>query len=81
MGEISQQRGTVRRMHNFGVKLHAVNLARVISDGRKRRVVAGADHRKPVRQSVHPVAMAHPYGQRVASRCEAVKQAVRGLNR
>ncbi len=58
--EIGEQLGAVRRVHHFGVELHAVDLALVIGDRGERRAVRDADAAEALRQLGHAVAVAHP---------------------
>ena len=74
MHEIGEELGAVRRVHHFGVELHAVELARVVGDGRERRAVRHADGAEAVRQLGHAVAMAHPDLRALALRPDAIEQ-------
>ena len=60
MGEVLQHFGAIGRMHHFRVKLHAVNLARLIGNRRIGRIFRCADNAEPVGQIIDAVAMAHP---------------------
>ena len=59
--KIREQFGAVRRVHNFRVELHRIDLARFVCDGGEWCAVGFGNHVKPVRDRVHTVAMAHPY--------------------
>ena len=59
--EIGDQRGPLGRMHHFGMELDAVELARIVGDGGKRRAGGDAHGTKARRQLGHPVAVAHPH--------------------
>ena len=59
--EVAQERGAVRRVHDFEVELGGIEPACFIGDDGDRRVARGAEHAEAVGQFRHPVAMAHPY--------------------
>ncbi len=61
MGEVSQQRCAVRRVHHLGMELHAVIVPRIVGDRRERRALRHANHAEPWRQRRHPVPVAHPH--------------------
>ena len=52
VGEVAQQLRAVRRVHDLGVELHAVEAPRVVGDGGERRALAAADAAEAGRQAV-----------------------------
>ena len=72
--EIGDERRAFRRVHHLGVELHAVELARVVGDGRERRAGRDADGAEAGRQLGHAVAMAHPHLRALAFLEHAVEQ-------
>ena len=60
-GEILQKRRAARRVHHFGMELHAVEAALIVGDGGEGRAVADRDDAKARRQGHDAVAMAHPH--------------------
>ncbi len=58
--EIADQRRAVRRVHDFRMELHRVELAGVVADDRDRRALRLAEHAKAWRQFGDAVAVAHP---------------------
>ena len=74
MDEIGEQRRAARRVHHFGMELHAVETARIVGDGRERRAGRDADGAEAGRQPRHAVAMAHPYGSLLADLEHALEQ-------
>ena len=61
MGEIAQQLAALRRVHDLGMKQHAIETPGVIGDRGVGRGLAGRHRAKAGRQCVDPVAMAHPH--------------------
>jgi len=59
--EIPEQRRALRRVHDLGVELHAVELARIVGDCRERRAGRDADGAESGRKPGHAVAVAHPH--------------------
>ena len=74
MHEISDKLGAVRRVHHFGVELHAVEFARIVGNGRERRAVRHCHGAEALRQGGHAVAMAHPHRRSLARPPHATKQ-------
>ena len=72
--EIGEQRRAFRRVHHFGVKLHAVQPPRIVGDGRERRPGRDAHGAEAGRQPRDAVAMAHPYPCPLADLKHAVEQ-------
>ncbi len=72
--EIAQQRGAARRVHHLGMELHRVELALLVRDGGKRRVVRDADHLEAIGQPRDAVAVAHPHGVPGAFLPDALEQ-------
>ena len=61
MDEIAQHLAPSRRVHDFGMELHAVEPARFVGDGGERRILADvATTSKPGGIAVDAVAVAHP---------------------
>ena len=60
MGEVAQQRGTMRRVHHLRMEQQPIEPPRVIGDGGERCALAYAHDTEPRRQPCHTVAMAHP---------------------
>ena len=61
VGEIGEQRRPLRRVHHFGMELHAVEAPLVVGDRGERRALAHRNDAKPRRQGLDPVAVAHPH--------------------
>ena len=61
VGEIAQQLGALRRVHDLGMEQHAVKPAAVVGNRRVGRRFAGRHRAKAGRQHIDAVAMAHPY--------------------
>ena len=59
--EVLEQGLAARRVHDFGMELHAVDAPGVVGDRGERRGVRRRDHAKPGRQSYDLVAVAHPH--------------------
>ena len=77
--EVAQERGTARRVHDFGVEHHGIEAPLLVRDDRERRVVARAEHMEARRQRGHAIAVAHPDIVARAERPHAVDK--RGLSR
>ena len=59
--EVLEQGLAVRRVHDLGMELHAVDAPGVVGDRGERRGVRGRDHAKAGRQRDDLVAVAHPH--------------------
>ncbi len=79
VGEILQKRRAVRRVHDLGMELHAVEAPLVVGDGGEGCALADAHHLESRGQLVDPVAMAHPHLLARALFPQAVEEiAIRG---
>ena len=74
VGEISQQRRPVRRVHHLRMELHAVKAPCVIGDRREGRACGDRNGAEPRRQRRHPVAVTHPHRLASALDPDAVEQ-------
>ena len=74
MHEVGNELGAVGRVHDFRVKLHGVEVALLIGDGRERRVLAGRDDFEAFGQARDAIAVAHPNLMAFAGRPRAVEQ-------
>ena len=61
MGEVAQQLGALGCVHDLGMEQHAVKPAAVVGDGGIGRRFARRHRPEAGRQSVDPVAVAHPH--------------------
>ncbi len=61
MGEVAQQLGALRCVHDLGMEQHAVKPAAVVGDRGIGRRFARRHRAEAGRQSVDPVAVAHPH--------------------
>ncbi len=80
MGEIAQQRRAVRRVHDLGMELHAIDAPRIIGDRRERRTVGHRHGAEPGRDAVDAIAVAHPHLLARADRPDAVEQRAIGAH-
>ena len=58
--KLRRQRRAVRRVHDLGVELDGVEVARLVGDRREGRVLRDADDLEARGQARDPVAVAHP---------------------
>ncbi len=72
--EIGEERGTIRRVHHFGVELDAIETPRIVGDRRERRAGRDADGAEARREPRHAVAMAHPHRGPLAHLEHALEQ-------
>ena len=80
MHEVRDQLGAVRRVNDFGVELHGVEMARLVGDGGERRILARRDDLKAFGQARDAVAVAHPDLIAGAGRPDLVEQRARRRN-
>ena len=74
MHKVRYQLGTVRGVHDFGVKLHGIKATRLVGDGGVRRVLARRDHFEAIWQARHAIAVAHPDLMLIARVPDALEQ-------
>ena len=59
--EVAEQLRAIRRMHDFRMKLHGIELALFVRYRSKRCACRNGDHFETIWQPRHPVAVAHPH--------------------
>ncbi len=78
--EVPQHGRAARRMHDFGMELHAIEAPPLVGDGGVGRIAAGGDGREAFRQGRDAVAMAHPDRRGFARPGHALEQRRRRLD-
>ena len=61
MREVAEQRRALRRVHDLGMELHAVEAALVVGDGGEGRAFGNADDAEAFGQRLDAIAVAHPH--------------------
>ncbi len=61
MHEVGDQRRAARGVHDLGVELHGVEIARLVGDRREGSALRHRDHLETVGQPRDAVAVAHPH--------------------
>jgi hypothetical protein len=74
MNEIADKRGAAWRVHNFGVKLHAIEAPPLVGNRGIGSIAGCRDGNKAVWESGDPVAMAHPHRHLIAGRAHAFEK-------